>query len=555
MGGAAACASSSGTPGYTEFLHSTPWWRNSRLVALNACIGLVLLTSSTSGYDGSMMNGLQSLSQWNKAFDNPSGPKLGLLNAIQNIGCLVAFPFAPLVVDTFGRRPAILGGAIIMLVATALQTASWNVGVFIGARFLIGFGCTFASTASPLLISELAYPSHRAQATSMYNTVWYLGSIIAAWTTYGSFRIPSSWSWRIPSLLQGLPSVLQLCLIFLIPESPRWLVSKGREAQALKTLAHYHANGDNQDPLVQYEFAEIKAALALEPAVANVTDIKGMWKDWASLFATAGNRRRMRIILALAVFSQWSGNGLVSYYLNKVFNDIGITDPDTQLMLNGILNIYNFFIAIAAGLMCDKACCSSGRCKRFASRFTPSITQYHHVVAGHAMIAMSCISDFMAYCPLIVSYTVEILPYALRAKGFAVFNFTISLSLIFNQYVNPVALDALGWKYYLVYVAWLAVESVFVFLFIIETKNKTLEETAALFDGADNLAAISKHAEERVKSQESGCIDTAQMDEKIFLSACSSETALSQTDETDARAVDPESDEKETLVLDDGISR
>ncbi|KZP02041.1 hypothetical protein FIBSPDRAFT_970603 [Athelia psychrophila] len=132
------------------------------------------------------------------------------------------------------------------------------------------------------------------------------------------------------------------------------------------------------------------------------------------------------------------------------------------------------------------------------------------------------------------------------------FNFNISLSLIFNQYVNPVALDALGWKYYvsdanaayhasgsptlwqLVYVAWLAVESVFVLLFIIETKNKNLEETAA---------------------QESGCIDTAQMDENIFLSACSSETALSQTDENDARAVDLGSDEKETLVRDDGISR
>jgi MFS family permease len=54
----------------------------------------------------------------------------------------------------------------------------------------------------------------------------------------------------------------------------------------------------------------------------------------------------------------------------------------------------------------------------------------------------------LAYTPLIVSYTVEILPYHLRAKGFTVFNFAISLSLIFNQYANPIALDKLGWKYY-----------------------------------------------------------------------------------------------------------
>ncbi len=66
----------------------------------------------------------------------------------------------------------------------------------------------------------------------------------------------------------------------------------------------------------------------------------------------------------------------------------------------------------------------------------------------------------IAFSPLIVSYTVEILPFALRAKGFTVFNFAISLSLIFNQYVNPVALDAIAWKYYvrlfLRYIAFLA---------------------------------------------------------------------------------------------------
>ena len=54
----------------------------------------------------------------------------------------------------------------------------------------------------------------------------------------------------------------------------------------------------------------------------------------------------------------------------------------------------------------------------------------------------------LAFTPLIVMYTVEILPYSLRAKGFNIFNFVISLALIFNQYVNPIALDAIAWKYY-----------------------------------------------------------------------------------------------------------
>lgn len=70
-----------------------------------------------------------------------------------------------------------------MVGATAIQTASQNVGMFIASRGLIGFGLSWAGLASPLLITELAYPTHRAPITSLYNSSWYLGSIIAAWTT------------------------------------------------------------------------------------------------------------------------------------------------------------------------------------------------------------------------------------------------------------------------------------------------------------------------------------------------------------------------------------
>lgn len=69
-------------------------------------------------------------------------------------------------------------------------------------------------------------------------------AISAAWTTFGTQHIPNDWSWRVPSLLQGIPAVLQVFLVFLMPESPRWLVSKGRDEQALRTLAYYHADGN-----------------------------------------------------------------------------------------------------------------------------------------------------------------------------------------------------------------------------------------------------------------------------------------------------------------------
>ncbi|KAH7928916.1 general substrate transporter [Leucogyrophana mollusca] len=467
-----------------------------------------LITSSTNGYDGSMMNGLQSLTQWNAAFDYPNGGKLGLLNAIQNIGSLAGLPFTPYASDGFGRRFSVVFGAILMVIATAIQTASQSVNMFIGARFLIGFGLTFASNAAPLLVTEIAFPSHRAQATALYNTMYFLGSIIAAWTTFGTFNIASSWAWRAPSALQGLPSVIQIFLLWFVPESPRWLIGKGREEEARRTLAYYHADGNEQDPLVEYEFEEIKTAIALDRDVsANI--------GWASLIRSPGNRRRLRVIIAIAFFSQWSGNGLTSYYLNKVFDDIGITNPTTQLLVNGLLSIWSLVVGLTGSLLCDKA----GRRTIFLTSVIGMIvfwtlqtacfavdSQTGNLAAGHAVIVMIFVRctgllavltrmhdriDGCAFVPLNVAYAVEVLPFSIRAKGFTVFSFTISISLIFNQYVNPIALAAIGWKYYLVYLFWLCFEAVFIYFYVVETKNRTLEETAAIFDGDATVAQIA----------------------------------------------------------------
>ena len=75
----------------------------------------MLITSSTNGFDGSMMNGLQSLPQWQSDFNHPGSSMLGLLNAIQNIGTLAALPFSPYFADGFGRRAAVLFGAGVMV--------------------------------------------------------------------------------------------------------------------------------------------------------------------------------------------------------------------------------------------------------------------------------------------------------------------------------------------------------------------------------------------------------------------------------------------------------
>ena len=106
--------------------------------------------------------------------------------------------------------------------------------------------------------------------------------------------------------------------------------------------------------------------------------------------------------------------------------------------------------------------------------------------AGNAVIAMLVLYGFsysIAWSGLLVAYAVEIVPYYLRARGLAIMFFCVNAALFFNNYVNPVALEAIRWKYYIVYDCWLLVELATVYFFYPETKGPTLEEMAKIFDG------------------------------------------------------------------------
>ena len=157
--------------------------------------------------------------------------------------------------------------------------------MFIISRFIIGFGVAIAGIACPILITELAFPTHRAGITSLYNSSWYLGSIIAGWSTYGTFRIESTWAWRIPSVLQALAPALQLAFIWFVPESPRWLVDHGKNEQAIQVISKFHCGGDMDDPLIEFEYQEIKEAIRLEKEAKQSS-------SYASLFKTKGNLKR-----------------------------------------------------------------------------------------------------------------------------------------------------------------------------------------------------------------------------------------------------------------------
>ena len=113
-----------------------------------------------------------------------------------------------------GRRWAIFIGSGIMVVGAIIQGASVNVGMYLVARWLLGFGIPMCIVAGSSLLGELGYPKERPILTSLFNSCYFIGAIVAAGITFGTTSLaPSDWSWRVPSLLQMVPSLLQMSLI------------------------------------------------------------------------------------------------------------------------------------------------------------------------------------------------------------------------------------------------------------------------------------------------------------------------------------------------------
>ncbi|CAI6338710.1 unnamed protein product [Periconia digitata] len=474
----------------------TGWFADRGIITINLLLVLCQISSYATGYDGSMMNGLQSLDEWKEFFHQPGASTLALLNAIQNVGQLLSLPFCAYACDYFGRKKTLVFGACIILLGVGLQGGAQNNGMFIAARGIIGFGLGFNITAAPILIMELAFPTQKAPMVSIYNSLWSMGAIVAAWTTYGTFRIANTWAWRIPSILQALSSFIQILCMWWIVESPRWLVSKDRCDEAQEIITRYHGNNNRNDPIIMVELEEIKEALRLEKE----SSASGSYQ---SFFKTRGNMLRFSIILAVGFFSQWSGNGLISYYLTLILDSIGIESQETQTLINGILTIWNLVTSLGFSLVVNRfkrrtMFLTSTACMlvcfiiwtALESTFEKQVdaTGSGSAAVGRAVLAMIFLYNAafnIAWAPLQVTYVVEILPYQMRARGLVLYNLFVSCALIFNQYANPIALEAIKWKYYVVYDVWLLVELVTVYFLFVETSGSSLEEMAAIIDGED----------------------------------------------------------------------
>ncbi|KAJ5792422.1 uncharacterized protein N7503_008400 [Penicillium pulvis] len=463
---------------------------------LNLGIAFMLAASATSGYNASQINSLLVLPEFAIFLKDLSANAEGLIIAAVSLGSFLTFIPASYVADRLGRRPCVAIGATLVILASVIQVAVEQPWVFFGARIVTGAGVGFSQTAAPLLIAEAAHPRQRSVLTGLYNAIWFCGSITAAGIAFSTLGIHDSWSWRVPCMLQVLFPLFQLVGLFIIPESPRWLVSKDRKGEARAMLVRYHGNGDLSSALVQEEYDQICSSISAE------ADMKAC-SGWSAFLSSRGDVHRLSICILMGFMQEWTGNGVTSYYLPPILASVGIKNAAHQAAVNISLQVWNLVFAVGGASTSDRYgrrvlwLCATTLMMIFLSTstvMTALFSELHIIEAGIAVIPMLflfCAAYDFAYMPLFIAYPAEILPFQLRAKGLAITLTTDSLACFFNQYVNPVAFAALRWKYFLLYVGCLVVFLGVVYFLFPETQGRSLEDVARIFEDGKILQVMS----------------------------------------------------------------
>lgn len=138
------------------------------------------------------------------------------------------------------------------------------------------------------------------------------------------------------------PPLIQLSFVFLLPESPRWLISQDRSEEAFQILVKYHAEGDRESEFLRAEITQIQTTIAIE--------MQRTKKSWRDIVATRGMRKRLLTTCMLGLFAQWSGGTLITYYLGDHLEIIGQNKSSFKQTINVSLACWSLVCSFTASM-------------------------------------------------------------------------------------------------------------------------------------------------------------------------------------------------------------
>ena len=318
---------------------ASPQRANMGLIA--AIVGVATIGGFLFGYDSGAVNGTQQ--GLRKAFDLGDAG-LGFTVGSLLIGCFVGAFSAGRLADIMGRRNVMMVAAVLFLIGALVQGFSESQIIFIIARFAGGMAVGAASVLSPAYISEVAPASIRGRLTTVQQIMIITGLTAAFLVNYflAAFAGESTnsyWlgldAWRWMYLMQAVPAAIFLVALLFIPESPRYLVSKGRDEKAIGVLTALFGS-----EVARAKLEEIRATFSEDhrPRLRDIMNPNG-----------GGIRPIVWAGIMLAVFQQLVGINVIFYYGATLWQLAGFTE-DQSLQINivsGVVSIAACFITIA----------------------------------------------------------------------------------------------------------------------------------------------------------------------------------------------------------------
>lgn len=407
-------------------------------------------------------------------------------------GCIACF-FWGYLTDQYGRRTSLFWAAMITVVAAGIQCAAQNNAMFCAARIIIGFGTTSSAISAPAYLAEILPWSQRAWGLALFDDLYYVGALTAAGVIYATARMEGTWAWRLPSLLQGFWGFACIVLLPFMPESPRWLIDMGRHQEALQILANINSGGDINDNLVRLQFCEICDTLGYE---RNPLPCDQMMRDKSA-------RKRLTIAASCALFSMLQGNLLVQYEIGNVLDHAGLTDNESQLLVNIGLKCTTLIVSILGSYYAAKvgaktsAMVSTGSLTLALFAIGALTKKYGDtdykpgIYASVAMIFLFSASYAFGWIPILFLVPAEQLNFSIRAWGMSMFSFVVCFTGIWGNFAFLYGLEKAGWRLYIINGSWNIVMLIFIAWYWVDFRGKTLEEIDELFDGVKHSSVPS----------------------------------------------------------------
>jgi SP family galactose:H+ symporter-like MFS transporter len=383
------------------------------------------------------------------------------------VGAAVGAALAAWLSKHFGRKRSLVFSASLFVIGSLISAAAWSPDALIGARFVLGLAIGIAAFTAPLYLAEIAPRDRRGAMISTYQLMITIGIFVAFLSDTG-FSYIEGWRWMLGII--ALPGALFLLGVLGLPESPRWLVLRQREADAGAVLQKLRG-----DPAaVQIEVAEIREQLRTPQ------------QGWRLFLENRNFRRSVGLGVLLQLMQQFTGMNVVMYYAPRIFQAMGY-DTAAQMWftaLVGLTNVLATFIAIA---LIDRW----GRKPILYTGFAVMAvglgvvgTMMHGGIATHAgqlftvvMLLVFIVGFAMSAGPLVWTLCSEIQPLKGRDFGIGCSTFTnwianMIVGVTILSLLNGIGNAATFWLYAGLNVVFLVIT----FLLIPETKGVTLEQ-------------------------------------------------------------------------------